>query len=338
RLGDVGDHSREATPSDRGLGIEGAPQAPRRDAAIGREDLPFLAHLGSRGQRVPSAEQRDALADAEIVFRPHVDPRAVEHEEHLRRPPPDPADDRQVPDERLVVEAFPARREQAPVVDVEAEVADRGDLLARQAHAAQQLRIGRQDLRGARKGGGGVDRAKAAVDRLGGQSRELLPHDRAHEGLELRTSATQHREATDVFDEPRHGSVATQMRERAAWQANAYVPLAHDHCARMASIRASSSSEKARRASAATADSTCATRLAPTMTDVIAGWRSTHASAIWARLWPRSIASACNPFTLSNTAPVISSRWRKPCALAARESDGISRRYLSLRRPCASGE
>jgi hypothetical protein len=67
----------------------------------------------------------------------------------------------------------------------------------------------------------------------------------------------------------------------------------------------------------------CSTRLAPINTEVISGFRSTHASAICAIVCPRPRARSFSLVTRSTTAGVTCSALRNVSGLDAREPSGI---------------
>src|SRR5271156_1493197 len=92
--------------------------------------------------------------------------------------------------------------------------------------------------------------------------------------------------------------------------------------ARAPSILRNSSAENFRFFSAATLSSTCDTLLVPTSALVTRGSRSTHATAISARVWPRCFAISLRARILVSLSSPISFFFRKK-SRAARESLGI---------------
>ena len=95
--------------------------------------------------------------------------------------------------------------------------------------------------------------------------------------------------------------------------------------------------EKSSRSSVARFCSSCATLLAPTSVEVTRASRSVQASAIWASDWPRPTAIPSSARSRETVSSVIDSGASESFRLA-REPSGIPSRYLSVSRPCASGE
>ena len=90
---------------------------------------------------------------------------------------------------------------------------------------------------------------------------------------------------------------------------------------KMASIRSSSSLEKSTFRKAFRLSSSCATELAPIMTDVTSSSFKTQAKDISANVCPRSAATRSKALIFSKIASVNTSRFRnRPCAI--RESSG----------------
>src|ERR1700678_2257699 len=65
--------------------------------------------------------------------------------------------------------------------------------------------------------------------------------------------------------------------------------------------------------------------------------RRDQAMAIWARVWPRLLARSLSSRTSLRFSPLKNSFEKEPSEVA-REVFGTPLRYLSVRRPCASGE
>ena len=91
-------------------------------------------------------------------------------------------------------------------------------------------------------------------------------------------------------------------------------------------MRASSSAESDGAYSASRFWSSWATLLAPTRAEVTTGRRSTHRSAICARVWPRACAISFSLRACSTFSGVTCSGRRKPWAFDARESVGMPAR------------
>src|ERR671933_1363440 len=123
-----------------------------------------------------------ALADREVVDRPHVGAVQVEDQEHLRGPAADAAHGRKARDDLLVVELRDPLEGHSAVRGLEGEVAQRGGLARREATAAQRGLL-RLEYGGGRRSTI-EERREAGVDRERGLARQLLEHDRAREGVE----------------------------------------------------------------------------------------------------------------------------------------------------------
>ena len=83
---------------------------------------------------------------------------------------------------------------------------------------------------------------------------------------------------------------------------------------------------------------TCSGLLAPINTEVTRGSFKSQASAICAKVWFLWTARSFNFLILSSFSGVTWFSCKNPCGLAARESEGIPFRYLSVSNPCAKGE
>src|SRR5262249_19205100 len=86
--------------------FHGAPEVPARDRAVRLPSTTALFDLLARRQCALLEGEREALANSVIVDREHVWAAEAEDEQHLRRPPADPAHLRQPFDDRLVIHAL----------------------------------------------------------------------------------------------------------------------------------------------------------------------------------------------------------------------------------------
>src|SRR5690606_19418507 len=114
--------------------------------------------------------------DAVVVQGEHVGAAEAEDEEHLHGPSADAAYGGQALDDRLVVHGADLGERGELALDCPLrEVAEREELCAREAGAAERLVRGAQDLLGREAAlRARAQRADATEDRRGGLARELL--------------------------------------------------------------------------------------------------------------------------------------------------------------------
>ena len=168
----------------------------RRRASSTRPRPTGRGGTARRAARAPSAvggageveEAPVALAHAEVVDRPHVEPAELEHQEHLRGPAPDAAHERELAHDLVVGEARDA---------VELDVARRAP--SRRGRGSTRPCCAERPARRAasRPGARAPPRAsaspsksglEAAVDRARRRARELLVADRPHQLGEVRAA------------------------------------------------------------------------------------------------------------------------------------------------------
>src|SRR4029453_9020765 len=109
------------------------PAVTGHDRAVRAERLAEWAELLGCGRGVELPGQGVALANAEVVDRPDVEPPQLEHQVHLRCPAADTADGAQPADQPLVAQSRARAEDDCAVEHLGGEVAKRGELVRRQA-------------------------------------------------------------------------------------------------------------------------------------------------------------------------------------------------------------
>ena len=157
----------------------GGPAVAGDDRAVRTEAFAERLELLRGRRRVDVPGEGVALPDAEVVDRPDVEASQLEHQVHLGCPAADPAHGDQPLDQLLVASSRRAAEDDGAVEHLRGEVAERGELVRRQARGPERgVGGGVQRLRRQRVADGC---AHPPVDRLGGAAGELLEDDRAHE-------------------------------------------------------------------------------------------------------------------------------------------------------------
>lgn len=177
---------------------------------------------GDRGRQQlgGAAQEREPLADAEVVVGPDIEAAQVKHQVHLGGPSAEAADAGDLRDDLLVAEAVKLVELELPRGHVLAERPQVRDLLARQAAGAQALVVDGEKVAGRGRGAGGPERAEAAVDGGGGRAGQLLVDDGAHErGERALARVGGEAKGADARDEgPERGVSAAEADQGAAGQ------------------------------------------------------------------------------------------------------------------------
>ena len=172
----------------RSCQLHGAPQKPRGDTSVRSPPGSEKGECLRRGHLLQPIGEAKTVADAEVIDRQDVGPAQPEHEHHFDCPPADAANLREACDDLFVAE-----RAQRLVIGYHEgecllrEVAQRGYLCIGESGRAQRcFGSGEHGLGSWKQPVSAATADKAAENRVGGGSVELLVSNRLSEGLEGR--------------------------------------------------------------------------------------------------------------------------------------------------------
>jgi hypothetical protein len=189
------------------------PEVPRTDRPERLPAIRYSLKIGLGGLAAELIGGLETALDAEIIDRQYIQSAEREDQQHLDRPAPDTVDLDEAKNQFFVVKTpcLRARRDNS-VTRLGSDVADGGDLVARETDRVQSRKMRCQHL--ARFGEllARIKRDEAAENRLGGAAVELLVRDGARQAFVGRPPQGAERARTDVADQPRHGAIdAGQM-------------------------------------------------------------------------------------------------------------------------------
>ena len=197
---------------------------PRPYHGVGAPRAPALANFCKHPARLlftVEIMKENGFLKAKVIQRKNIRSHQIENQEHLRGPPPYPADIGEYCDHRFVIHARPAPGVKQTLRKVAGEVDHVFDLSRRKPATSKPLRADaknrcRRDL---------ADYGyKPPPHGIGGLHRYLLTHDGASQGAECIAPRDQ-RGVPIALDQRRHHPVAARQRARC------FLPVVRTHVA-----------------------------------------------------------------------------------------------------------